>query len=77
MEHFYPAIKLENEKTLILKQMRLMSVDLMAIEKRYEGSLKDKAYFLSDIYDWVIGKDESQQLCLIPLIKEFEVEPEA
>ena len=34
------------------------------------GMFQGKAFYLSDRWDWVVGKDEKGMICLIPLNKE-------
>ena len=31
---------------------------------------KNKGFYLSQAYDWVMGKDSNDKLCLVPLVKE-------
>lgn len=40
-----------------------------AIEIRSSGSFTNKAFWLSSDYDWVVRKDDANELCLIPLKK--------
>lgn len=39
------------------------------LENRRTGNFKGKAFFLSEIFSWVLGKDNEDQTVLVPLEK--------
>jgi hypothetical protein len=41
------------------------------IQKRTNGEFKDRAFFLSANYDWVLGRDSIGELVLIPIAKDM------
>ena len=73
-------IKKENEENIVaIDKTRLVEIseefvrgviikeDYTYIERRCGGAFFNKALYLSSMYDWVIGKDEHDVLCLVPL----------
>ena len=47
----------------------IIKEDYTYIERRSGGAFFNKALCLSSMYDWVLGKDEDDVLCLVPLKK--------
>ena len=43
------------------------------LECRATGSLQYHAIYLPSSFDWILGRDERDLLCLVPLKKSYEV----
>ena len=72
----YPKIQIDDGKQfVVLKEEQLLSVvvSTFQITNRTCGPLADKAFWLSDTFDWIIVRDDQKQLCLIPFKKKSEI----
>lgn len=73
----YPKVKFikkieENSNEIEIKEKDLINNILDTIElcvPRNEGPFKNKGYWLNPQYDWVIIRDASTDLVLVPLKK--------
>ena len=68
----YPKVQLKDkEGTVVIEEKQLLDgLSMVSVEKRSDGNLADKSFFLPNFYDWVIVKDSTNNLCLVPLIRE-------
>lgn len=71
----------EREKLMIIPQTSLCNLDLgtlyiadpsgrsmiSLVSTRLYGPLADKAFSLNEDYDWNLGRDEEDTLCLVPI----------
>jgi hypothetical protein len=48
------------------------SVHRWAVKTRTEGPLAGKAFTLNEEYDWELGRDEEDALCLVPIKKKVK-----
>lgn len=75
MEIKYPKVEVKSKDelvdTVIIKEKELVTNILLvnAVVPRSAGVLEDKAFFLSNSYNWIIVKDDLDDLCLIPFEK--------
>ena len=68
MKFDYPkAVITDSEAAIVLKEEELISLNGFDIVERCEGPLAAKAFFLPDVFDWLIVRDERNALCLVPL----------
>lgn len=71
----YPKIELvttalDKKGIMTLKEKRLITnirLSDLRVQTRADGFLAERAFFLPTNYDWVIGRDDMDYLCLIPL----------
>ena len=59
---------------LVGKVKNMLDNELAVIQIRGACDFKDKALYLSNRYDWVLGKDENDIIVLVPLKKMNEEE---
>lgn len=73
----YPKVQIdENDSIINLKFEQLLPVAALSynsfsVGERVGGLLANKSFFLPDELDWIIVKDDQNQLCLVPLKKEL------
>ena len=72
MEEYKRLVLIEEEtKKIVIDKERLIdlsSEDIHSfIELREDGDFEDQGFFLDDNYEWVIGRDSTNALVLIPL----------
>ena len=68
MKFNYPkAVITDSEAAIALKEEELIPLNGLDVVERCEGPLAAKAFFLPDIFDWLIVKDDQGVLCLVPL----------
>lgn len=71
----YPKVEVKSKDelvdTVIIKEKELVTsiLSVNAIVPRGAGILRDKAFYLGLNYNWIIVKDDLDDLCLIPLKK--------
>lgn len=58
---------IEKKKLVQIKGMRLHMNPL--VEERVEGIFRGSAFFLDPNFDWFLGKDNKNQVILVPLKK--------
>lgn len=72
-------IKRKNEDVLEIPEDLLVEVDTVfpsfcsgvaQFYSRGSSNFKNRSFFLDEEYNWVIGRDDSGQLILVPLKKE-------
>lgn len=64
------AYETERDDIITIPQTSLYSVKKWKVTPRGEGLLAGKAFRLNDEFDWEIGKDEKNVLCLVPIKKD-------
>ncbi len=52
-----------------VRESRLTYLDRIFVGRRISGNFAQRAFYLNDTYDWVLGKDNKNCLVLIPLIR--------
>jgi hypothetical protein len=62
----------EDDKAIEIPHNKLVVVTECdkPVECRKRGNLKYRSFYLSEIYDWKIVKDDRGIICLLPLKKE-------
>ena len=62
--------KQSSEDTVTIEETRLLDGVRDRLELRCSHEFANKAYWLDDEYDWIIGEDSNHVLCIVPLKKE-------
>ena len=61
-----------NDDSILVSQERLLddvTMGIMKVRSGYGITLRGRAFYLRNDYDWIIGNDETGVLVLVPLKK--------
>ena len=72
MEEYKRLVLIEEEtKKIVIDKERLMYLEdedmRDFIELREDGEFENKGFYLDDCYEWVLGRDSTGALVLIPM----------
>lgn len=63
----YKRLVPKNEESTDVDMTRTVRISDFNLKIRSEGEFRGRAIYLTNDYDWVIGVDSEDQICLIPL----------